>query len=109
MLTLTSLRIRLVLMKNPWIFYTLTRLGLFFGIFIVLALLNFNPYFSAIIAAVTSFAISLVFLDKQRRQISEKLHKTSAKDADSDYENELLDELETDQTDADGQGDSPRN
>ena len=96
-------------MKNPWIFYTLTRLGLFFGIFIVLALLNFNPYFSAIIAAVVSFAISLVFLDKQRRAMSENLHKTSSKDADSDYENELLDDLETNQTDTDGQANGPGN
>jgi mannitol-specific phosphotransferase system IIBC component len=96
-------------MKSPWIIYTVTRLGLFFGIFIVLALLGFNPFFSAIIAAVVSFALSLVFLDKQRRAISEKLHKTSSKDADSDYENELMDDLETDQTDPDGEGDSPRN
>ncbi|MDR9363154.1 MAG: DUF4229 domain-containing protein [Microbacteriaceae bacterium] len=96
-------------MKSPWIIYTVTRLGLFFGIFIVLALLGFNPFFSAIIAALVSFALSLVFLDKQRRAISEKLHKTSSKDADSDYENELMDDLETDQTDPDGEGDSPRN
>jgi len=75
----------------------------------VLALLGFNPFFSAIIAALVSFALSLVFLDKQRRAISEKLHKTSSKDADSDYENELMDDLETDQTDPDGEGDSPRN
>lgn len=96
-------------MKSPWIIYTVTRLGLFFGIFIVLALFSFNPFFSAIIAALVSFALSLVFLDNQRRAISEKLHKTSSKDADSDYENELMDDLETDQTDPDGEGDSPRN
>lgn len=108
MLTLASLRIRLIPMKSPWIIYTLTRLGLFFGLFIVLALIGFNPYFSAIIAAVVSFAVSLVFLDKQRRSISEKLSKTSSKDADSDYENELLDTLEADKNDAGGEGDSPR-
>lgn len=75
----------------------------------MLALFGFNPFFSAIIAALVSFALSLVFLDNQRRAISEKLHKTSSKDADSDYENELMDGLETDQTDPDGEGDSPRN
>lgn len=75
----------------------------------MLALFSFNPFFSAIIAALVSFALSLVFLDNQRRAISEKLHKTSSKDADSDYENELMDDLETDQTDPDGEGDSPRN
>lgn len=75
----------------------------------MLALFGFNPFFSAIIAALVSFALSLVFLDSQRRAISEKLHKTSSKDADSDYEDELMDDLETDQTDPDGEGDSPRN
>ena len=74
----------------------------------VLALIGFNPYFSAIIAAVVSFALSLVFLDKQRRTISENLVKSSSKDADSDFENELLDDLEANQTDADSEGDSPR-
>jgi len=32
-------------MKSPWIIYTLTRLGLFFGVFLVLALIGFNPLF----------------------------------------------------------------
>jgi hypothetical protein len=96
-------------MKSPWITYTLTRLGLFFGVFIVLALIGFNPYFSAIIAAVVSFSISLVFLDKQRKAMSENLHKTSSKDADSDFENELLDDLEANQADPDSKGDSPSN
>lgn len=94
-------------MKSPWIIYTLTRLGLFFGLFIVMSLLGFNPYFSAIIAAVVSFALSLVFLDNQRQAMSQKLSRSSSKDADSDYENELLDDLETNETDADGKGDRP--
>lgn len=109
MLTLASLRIRLITMKTPWIVYTLARLGLFFGFFIVLALLGFNPYFSAIIAAVVSFALSLVFLDGQRKAMSQNLHKSSSKDADSDLENQMLDDLEADQGDSDGKGESPRN
>ncbi|NCW95423.1 MAG: DUF4229 domain-containing protein, partial [Actinobacteria bacterium] len=53
-------------MKNPWLSYVLMRLGLFFGVFFVLLLLQFNPFFAAIIAAALSFAIALVFLDRQR-------------------------------------------
>ena len=96
-------------MKSPWIIYTLTRLGLFFGLFIVMSLVGFNPYFSAIIAAVVSFALSLVFLDNQRKAMSQKLARSSSKDADSDYENELLDDLETNETDPNGKGDRPGN
>jgi hypothetical protein len=45
--------------KNPWLSYTLIRLGMFFGIFFLFLLLNFNPYFAAIIAAVVSFSLSI--------------------------------------------------
>lgn len=90
-------------MKNPWFSYTIIRLAMFFGIFLVLALLDFNPYFAAIIAAVASFALSLVFLDKQRKALSEEVHEKlsrksdgSYQDADSDLENQLLDESKTD-------------
>ena len=60
-------------MKNPWISYTLLRLLLFFGVFLALALLDFNPFFAAIIAAAVSFALSLVFLDRQRKAMSESV------------------------------------
>jgi mannitol-specific phosphotransferase system IIBC component len=60
--------------------------------------LGFNPFFAAVIAAAISFAISLVFLDKQRKQMSEQVHQKLArdttgtyKDAESDLENEILD------------------
>lgn len=85
-------------MKNPWLSYTLIRLGLFFGIFFAFLLLNFNPYFAAIIAAVVSFSLSLLFLDRQRNALSEsvsrKLSRDSSgsyKDEESDFENQLLD------------------
>jgi len=43
--------------------------------------------------------------------MSEKMHSTfsSKKDDDSDYENQMLDESETNEADSDGHGDSPRN
>ena len=62
-------------MKNPWLSYVLMRLGLFFGVFFVLLLLQFNPFFAAIIAAALSFAIALVFLDRQRDAMSEAVAK----------------------------------
>jgi hypothetical protein len=71
---------------------------MFFGVFLILALLDFNVYFAAIIAAAVSFALSLVFLDKQRNKMSETVHKKLARqengtyaDAESDFENSLLD------------------
>jgi hypothetical protein len=84
--------------KNPWLSYTLMRLGMFFGIFFLFLLLNFNPYFSAIIAAVVSFSLSLLFLDRQRNALSESVSKKLARnesgsydDPESDLENQLLD------------------
>ncbi len=85
-------------MKNPWLSYSLIRLGLFFGPFLLLLVLGFNPFYSAIIAASLSFAISLIFLDRQRRAmsavVSAKLSRDkdgSYKDSESDLENEILD------------------
>ncbi len=81
---------------------------MFFLVFIVLLQFEFNPFFAAIIAAVVSFAISLVFLDRQRRAMSEtvanKLARNSAgsyDDAESDLENQILDsKTEVDQDDS---------
>jgi hypothetical protein len=85
--------------KNPWIRYTLIRLGLFFGIFLILALLIDNIYFAAFIAAAISFAISLLVLDRARDSLSEQIHDKLARgkdgryaDPESDLENQLLDE-----------------
>jgi hypothetical protein len=85
-------------MNNPWLSYTLVRLGLFFGLFLALLALSFNPFFAAIIAATVSFAISLVFLDRQRKAmsavVSEKLGRNKAgsyDDAESDLENQIID------------------
>lgn len=85
-------------MNNPWLSYTLVRLGLFFGLFLALLALSFNPFFAAIIAASVSFAISLVFLDRQRKAMSavvaEKLGRNKDggyDDAESDLENQIID------------------
>ncbi len=61
-------------------------------------LLEFNPYFAAIIAAVVSFSLSLLFLDRQRNALSESVSRKLSRDSsgsytdpESDLENQLLD------------------
>jgi hypothetical protein len=84
--------------KNPWLAYTLLRLGMFFGIFAVFMLLEFGALASTVFAAAISFALSLLFLDKQRDALSASVAKKLARDAsgsyqddESDLENEVLD------------------
>ncbi|MFY8027465.1 MAG: DUF4229 domain-containing protein [Aquiluna sp.] len=91
-------------MKNPWLLYTLIRLGMFFGLFFVLLLLDFNPYFSAIIAAAISFALSLLVLDRQRDAMSEQVAKKLSRDSQGKYldeqgsvEDAILESKEVDQ------------
>lgn len=98
-------------MKNPWLSYVLMRLGLFFGVFFVLLLLQFNPFFAAIIAAAVSFAIALVFLDRQRDAMSEAVSRKLARDSSGRYQDDLSSEedrlldLETEANDGDAGSD----
>jgi len=85
-------------MKNAWLNYILIRVGLFVGILVVMILLNFDKFFSALIAAALSLAISLIFFTKQRERVSEAVYKrinrnetVGTDDADSDHENAVLD------------------
>ena len=86
-------------MKNAWLNYILIRVGLFVGILTLMILLNFDKFFSALIAAVLSLAISLIFFSKQRDRVSEAVYKRINKndsqggsdDAESDLENSILD------------------
>lgn len=94
-------------MKNPWLSYSILRLGLFALLFWAFMLLDFNPFFAAIIAASISFAISLIFLDKQRRVMSEQVaaklsrnKEGSYEDPESDLENEILDQSKVDEDQA---------
>ena len=93
-------------MKNPWLLYTLIRLGMFFGLFLILLALDFNPFFAAIIAAAISFAISLLVLDRQRDALSQSVAKKLVRDQQGKYddkqgeiEDSLLDSKEVDQVD----------
>lgn len=85
-------------MNNPWLSYSILRLGLFALVFWGFLSLDFNPFFAAVIAAAISFALSLVFLDKQRKSMSEQVHKKLSRDKsgsyadpESDLENQILD------------------
>jgi ABC-type bacteriocin/lantibiotic exporter with double-glycine peptidase domain len=85
-------------MKNAWLNYILIRLGLFVGILVIMILIGFEKFFSALIAAVLSLAISLIFFSKQRDRVSEAVYKrinrndtVGTDDTDSDHENAVLD------------------
>jgi len=94
-------------MKNAWATYLIIRIGLFAGILAILMLLGVEPIASALFSAVLSLAISLVFFNRQRNAVSEavaraieKRKKFGESDADSDHENQLLDNADGDQRDA---------
>lgn len=77
---------------------------MFFGLFFILLLLDFNPYFSAIIAAAISFALSLLVLDRQRNAMSEQVAKKLSRDSQGKYldeqgsvEDAILESKEVDQ------------
>ena len=91
-------------MKNPWLSYTLIRLSLFFGVFLALIALQFNTFFAAIIAAAVSFAISLVFLDRQRKAMSQSVAEKLARNASGTYEDKEND-LENDLMDSEAEAD----
>lgn len=73
-------------MKNPWLNYVLIRLGLFIGILALFLLLGFDPYFSALVSAMLSLAISLVFFNKHRDSLSEAIYNKMQKKSDADTE-----------------------
>ena len=84
-------------MKNPWVKYTLIRLGSFIVLTSILTSVGFDWVFAVMVAAVLSFAFSLIFLNKMRDQMSSGVYKrinkgAGAPDEESDLENKLLDE-----------------
>ncbi|MEY3677077.1 MAG: hypothetical protein RL351_304 [Actinomycetota bacterium] len=50
--------------------------------------LGFDPFFAALIAAVVSLAISLIFFGNQRSAVSEAIYKFNRKKSDQDTESE---------------------
>lgn len=78
-------------MKNPWLNYLLIRIGTFAGILTILLLLQLDPFFSSMIAAVLALAISLLFFSKQREAVSKAIYDARLKknDKDTDAEDQL--------------------
>jgi uncharacterized membrane protein len=75
-------------MKNPWILYITIRVGLFAAVLAIMLALGFDPFYSALIAAVVSLAISLIFFGKQRAAVSEAIYKFNKTKTDKDTESE---------------------
>jgi uncharacterized membrane protein len=75
-------------MKNPWILYISIRVGLFAAILAIMLAVGFDPFFSALIAAVVSLAISLIFFNKQRAAVSEAIYKFNKTKSDKDTDAE---------------------
>jgi hypothetical protein len=74
-------------------------LGVFAAVLAVFMLLGFGWLYSTLIAAALSLAFSLIFLSNQREALSSDIYNRVKKnkevgldDADSDLENDLLDQ-----------------
>lgn len=88
-------------MKNAWVKYTVYRLGLFVLLTVVLRATGIPWIFSVLLAAMLSFAFSVFFLSKLRDELSRQVHERrinslGSGDAESDFENDLMDKLESD-------------
>ncbi|QPZ38830.1 DUF4229 domain-containing protein [Paramicrobacterium chengjingii] len=77
--------------------YTVLRLLTFIVPLAILLLLGFNEWFSAIVAALIGFAISLIFLRHPREQVAVAIHnKRTGADSDKPHETPTDEEAEDD-------------
>jgi hypothetical protein len=95
-------------MKNPWIVFVAARLGLFAGFLAIFLVLGFDWLYSTLVSGALALAVSLVFLQKQRDELSKEIYKKFGKDknsatpdSDADFENAILD-LEKDDDQPEG-------
>lgn len=86
-------------MKKHWLIYISARLGVFALVLTIFMIIGFGWLYSTLIAAALSLAFSLIFLSKQREALSSDIYNRVKKnkevgidDADSDLENDLLDQ-----------------
>lgn len=96
-------------MKNPWIVFIVARLGLFAGFLAIFLVLGFDWLYSTLVSGALALAVSLVFLQKQRDELSKEIYKkfgkdqnSATKDSDADLENRILD-LEKDDNKPEGE------
>jgi sugar phosphate permease len=85
-------------MKNPWIVFIAARLGLFALFLAFFLVLGFDWLYSALVSGALALAVSLVFLQKQRDELSKEIYKkfgkdqnSATRDSDADLENRILD------------------
>lgn len=80
-------------MKNPWLKYTLLRVGTFVVLLAIMLVLKFDPFYATFIAAILALAISLIFFNKQRDEVSKAIYEKrhAERDNDSKTEDEALD------------------
>jgi L-lactate permease len=71
-------------MKNPWINYILVRVGLFVALLAIMLAFSFDPFLAALLAAVISLAISMLFFGKQRDALSRDIYERMQKRGDKD-------------------------
>lgn len=77
---------------NPWLKFFLLRLGTFAVILAILLLLQFDPFYASFISAVLALAISLIFFNRQRDEVSKSIYERrhAERDKDSKTEDDLL-------------------
>jgi hypothetical protein len=79
---------------QPWIKYTLIRVGLFAIVLAALLLLRVTPYLAAPIAAVVSLCVSYIFFGRLRNEVALAVanrRRSVANDADADVEDAASD------------------
>jgi hypothetical protein len=79
---------------NPWIQYTLARLGLFLVPLVIMIVIGVGWLWSSIFATLISLALSVLFLNPLRARLSTEITKRVEKptpDEDSDIEDSQID------------------
>jgi len=88
--------------KNPVLKFVLLRLGIFAVAFGVLYALSQEPYFSAMVATAIALAISLLFFNKQRGEVSASVDRWTKRknSADTEAEDAAAEDSATDEDSA---------
>ncbi len=68
--------------RNPWLFYSVIRLGMFAVVLAVLLFLlpaEFPSWISAVVAAIIAFTLSYIFLRGPREAVSTSMYEARRK------------------------------
>jgi hypothetical protein len=86
---------------SRWITYSLLRLGLFTGLFVLLMVLGIEWWVSALLATAIAFTISYIFFYRQRAELAKDMERLVARQKDKDPDAQAEDGIPL-------EGDSPR-